>query len=134
MTPQEKTQAWKQLKELVGKVVDPTLRTFMMGEYRNRAIAEWGIDPENTKTPSPNKIEFDDWEKAALEDIKDFKEYGVDLHSRSDSETREAHNRMLDFIDHGGTLFDIPADICTENIKNLYFQCLDEWINNLIKN
>jgi hypothetical protein len=133
MTLQEKTQAWKQLKELVGKVVDPTLRTMIMGEFRNRAIADWGIDPENTPRPT-QKVELDDWEKALLEDIKDFKEYGVDLHSRSDSETREAHNRMLDFIDHGGTLFDIPADICTENIKKLYFQCLDEWINNLIKN
>lgn len=129
MTLQEKTQAWKQLKELVGKVVDPTLRTMIMGEFRNRAIADWGIDPENTPRPT-QKVELDDWEKALLEDIHDYKEYGVDLHSRTDPK-QEAKNRMLDFIDSGGTLADIPENIKTDYIKNLYNQCFKDWLGNI---
>lgn len=129
MTLQEKTQAWKQLKELVGKVVDPTLRTMIMGEFRNRAIADWGIDPENTPRPT-QKVELDDWEKALLEDIHDYKEYGVDLHSRTDPK-QEAHNRMLSFIDGGGTLADIPKNIKTDYIKELYNQCFNEWLENI---
>lgn len=129
MTLQEKTQAWKQLKELVGKVVDPTLRTMIMGEFRNRAIADWGIDPENTPRPT-QKVELDDWEKALLEDIHDYKEYGVDLHSRTDPK-QEAHNRMLSFIDGGGTLADIPENIKTDYIKELYNQCFNEWLENI---
>lgn len=129
MTLQEKTQAWKQLKELVGKVVDPTLRTMIMGEFRNRATADWGIDPENTPRPT-QKVELDDWEKALLEDIHDYKEYGVDLHSRTDPK-QEAHNRMLSFIDGGGTLADIPENIKTDYIKELYNQCFNEWLENI---
>ena len=44
---QEQVRAWKQLKEMVAKVEDPTLRNAMMAEFRNRAINEWGYCPDD---------------------------------------------------------------------------------------
>ena len=98
MTPQEKAQAWKNLKQMVSKVVDPTLRTMMMAEFRQRAIADWGFDPETSAPTNPKQ---------------------------------EAHNRMLSFIDGGGTLADIPENIKTDYIKTLYNQCFNEWLENI---
>lgn len=130
MTPQEKAQAWKNLKQMVSKVVDPTLRTMMMAEFRQRAIADWGFDPETSAPTAPQQVELDDWEKALVQDIKDYKDYGVDLHNRADPK-QEAHNRMLSFIDGGGTLADIPENIKTDYIKTLYNQCFNEWLENI---
>lgn len=130
MTPQEKAQAWKNLKQMVAKVIDPTLRTTMMAEFRQRAIADWGFDPETSTPTNSQQVELDDWEKALVQDIKDHKDYGVDLHNRADPK-QEAHNRMLSFIDGGGTLADIPENIKTDYIKNLYKQCFNEWLENI---
>ena len=129
MTPQEKAQAWKNLKQMVAKVIDPTLRTMMIAEFRQRAIRDWGFDPETSAPAQPNRVDLNDWEKALIQDIKDHAEYGVDLHNRTNPK-QEAHNRMLAFIDGGGTLLDIPEDIRTEYIKNLYNQCFTEWLEN----
>ena len=77
MTPQEKAQAWKNLKQMVSKVFDPTLRTMMMAEFRQRAIADWGFDPETSVPTKSQQVELDDWEKALVQDIKDYKDYGM---------------------------------------------------------
>lgn len=128
MSIQQQTKAWKFLKDCVSKVQDPTLRNVMMAEFRKRAIRDWGFNPDNryavVKEPT---IELDDWEKEFVADIEKAKKYEIDTRAEKRKQTdKEAHARMLQFIEQGGCLLDIPDDIRTDTIEKLYYDCLLE--------
>ena len=117
---------WKYIKDQLKLVQDPILKNIMLAEFRKRAVRDWGFDPEGK---SLNKeIVLDDWEKELVEDINDFKSFGVDNRVEKREKTRkEAKARMKDFISKGGSLKDIPEDIRTDNIKKLFYECLFEY-------
>lgn len=134
MSIQQQTKAWKFLKDCVSKIEDPTLRNVMMAEFRKRAIRDWGFNPDDryavAKEPT---IELDDWEKEFIADINDHKMFKVDTRAEKRKQTdKEAHARMLQFIEQGGCLLDIPDDIRTDTIEKLYYDCLLEHGDNLL--
>lgn len=128
------TQSWKSLKEYIAKIQDNTLRNTMMAEFRKKAVHDWGFNPDSkygvAKTES---IQLDDWEQELVRDINKASQYQVDTRITKRRETaKEAHARMLMFIERGGQLSDIPIGICTDTIKQLYRDCLLEYGNNLL--
>ena len=129
MSIQQQTKAWKFLKDYISKVQDPTLRNVMMAEFRKCAIRDWGFNPDDryavAKEPT---IELDDWEKEFIADINDHKMFKVDTRAEKRKQTdKEAHARMLQFIEQGGNLLDIPDDIRTDTVEKLYYECLMEY-------
>lgn len=134
MRTQEYAQRWKWLKAQVNLVQDRTLRNAMMAEFRKRALRDWGFDPENgrinTKTES---VELDQWEQELVDDINDFKSFGYNTRAeKQKKEAKEAKARMLDFISKGGCLKDIPEDVRTDTIVKLYYECLNEYGDQLM--
>lgn len=134
MRTQEYVQRWKWLKAQVNLVQDRTLRNAMMAEFRKRALRDWGFDPENgginTKTES---VVLNDWEKDFLQDIQDSRVFGFNVRQeKQKKEAKEAKTRMLDFISRGGSLKDIPEDVRTDTIVKLYYECLNEYGDQLM--
>lgn len=134
MNLQEQTKAWKFLKNCVAKVQDPTLRNVMMAEFRKRAIRDWGFNPDSKYGVAKNEsVKLDDWEQEFVADIEKANKYEIDTREEKRKKTaKEAHARMMMFIESGGQLSDIPEDIRTDTIKQLYHDCLLEYGNNLL--
>lgn len=133
MNIQEQTKAWKFLKDCVSKIQDPTLRNVMMAEFRKRAKQEWGFNPDSKYGIAKNEsVQLDDWEKEFVADIKDMITFKIDTREEKRKKTsNEAHARMLQFIEQGGCLLDIPEDIRTTTIEKLYHDCMQEYGDNL---
>ena len=131
---QEQVQAWKWLKQQVAKVPDPTLRNAMMVEFRQRALRDWGYCPEDGSIAKKDDIVLNDWERGFLADIKAVVEFGVDPRKeKREKERREARGAMKLFIENGGTLADIPDDICTPEIRELFYETLFAYGDELIE-
>lgn len=122
----EYVKAWKFIKESVKQVKDPVLKNVMMAEFRKRAVRDWGFDPETSRLG--DEVVLDDWEKELVEDINDFRSFGVDTRvEKREKERQETKARMKDFILKGGCLKDIPEDIRSGGIEKLYYECLFEY-------
>ena len=134
MNIQEQTKAWKFLKECVSKVQDPVLCNFMMAEFRKRAIKDWGFNPDSKYGVAKNEaVKLDDWEQELVADIEKAIKYEIDTREEKRKKiAKEAHARMMQFIETGGTLADIPEDICTDTIICLYHDCMQEYGDNLL--
>lgn len=133
MSPQEYVQRWKWLKAQVNLVQDRTLRNAMMAEFRKRALRDWGFDPENGQTKTESVV-LNDWEKDFLQDIQDSRVFGFNVRQeKQKKEAKEAKARMLDFISKGGCLKDIPEDVRTDTIVKLYYDCLNEYGDQLME-
>ncbi len=132
MSVSEYVSKWKFLKGQLKLVRDPILRNVMLAEFRKRAIRDWDFDPE-TSNLNKNVI-LDDWEKELVEDINDFKSFGVDNRIEKREQTKkEAKARMKDFISRGGSLKDIPDDVRSNMIEKLYYECLFEYGDEIMK-
>ena len=117
-------QAWKFLKQQLARVIDPILRNTMLAEFRQRARNEWGFDPDNGKLAQDEDIVLNDWEQGLVQDMELRKAYGVDPRkAKREHEIKEARARMRLFIERGGSLSDIPDEIRTPYITQMY---LDE--------
>jgi len=128
------TIRWKWLKSQISLIRDDDLRKVIFAELRKRAYENWGFDPETTKINSAKKIELDDWEKEFVEDINKAKVYEVDTRIKKREQTKkEAKARMKDFISKGGNLKDIPDNIKSNTIEKLYYECLFEYGNEIMK-
>jgi hypothetical protein len=125
---QEQVRAWKQLKEMVAKVEDPTLRNAMMAEFRNRAINEWGYCPDDRNAARNDIPVLDSWERDLLDDIKKAQTFGLDInYIRKDKhavEQKELEKNMYFFIKDGGSLADIPPEIRTDTVVDAYLRVL----------
>lgn len=117
-------QAWKFLKQQLARVQDPILRNTMLAEFRQRALSEWGFDPDNGKLAQDEDIVLTDWEQDLLQDIERFQTYGIKNKARMKAVEAEAIENMRQFIRNGGSLADIPADIRSPHIDELYYECL----------
>lgn len=122
---QEQVRAWKQLKEMVAKVEDPTLRNAMMAEFRNRAINEWGYCPDDRNATKKDIPALDSWERDLLDDIKKTQTFGVDTRAQKrEAEQKELEKNMYFFIKDGGSLADIPPEIRTDTVVDAYLRVL----------
>lgn len=117
-------QAWKFLKQQLARVIDPILRNTMLAEFKQRALSEWGFDPDNGKLAQDEDIVLQDWEQDLLQDIERFQTYGIKNKARMKAVEAEAIENMRQFIRDGGSLADIPADIRSPHIDELYYECL----------
>lgn len=137
LDPFEAVKRWKYIKEQVNNIPEPLLRDAIMEGYKNRAVAEWGYCPDNTKYKPMKQIpELDDYEKDLLKRIKMAKEYGY--FERDKNIEKKAKNRMSDFIEKGGKYSDLPEDLQNKYIAKLYidvmFKKIEECINILENN
>lgn len=122
---QEQVRAWKQLKEMVAKVEDPTLRNAMMAEFRNRAINEWGYCPDDRNATRKDIPALDSWERDLLDDVKKTQTFGVDTRAeKHETERKELEKNMYFFIKDGGSLADIPPEIRTDTVVDAYLRVL----------
>lgn len=128
------TQSWKFLKDCVSKIQDPTLRNVMMAEFRKRAVHDWGFNPDSKYAVAKNEsVQLDDWEKEFVADIEKANKYEIDTREEKRKKTaKEAHARMMQFIETGGTLADIPDDVRSDTVDKLYHDCLMEYGDNLL--
>lgn len=129
------TKNWKFLKDYVATVRDQILRNVMMAEFRKRAIRDWGFNPDSKYAVAKNEpVQLDDWEQEFVADIEKANKYEIDTREEKRKKiAKEAKARMLQFIERGGSLLDIPEDILTDTIEKLYYDCLLEYGDNLIK-
>lgn len=122
----EKIRAWNALKDQISKIYDYKTRGVYYKAFLARACSEWGFNPENPGQQVPTQsFELDDWEKEFIEDINDTNTFGVDVRKeKREKEIKEAHARMMQFVEQNGKLSDIPDNVCTNIIKTLYYDCL----------
>ena len=130
-----KIRAWNALKEILGKIHDYKTRVVYYKALLARACAEWGLNPEKPGQPIQNEsVKLDDWEKEFVEDINDTIVFGIDVRKEKRQQAdQEAKMRMLQFIERGGYLLDIPDDIRTDTIEKLYYDCLLEHGDKLLE-
>lgn len=122
---QNYAQAWKFLKEQTARVRDPILRNVMIAEFRKRALNEWGFDPETTNISTDSDVSLTDWEQDFMQDIQDTISYGFDTREEKRKKTLdEACACMRQFVNDGHTLSDIPEELRTPFITDLYLKCL----------
>lgn len=120
---QQHTQAWKFIKSQVAKVQDPDLRMAMMAEFRKRALNEWGFNPENGKLATNDDVMLTDWEKGFAGDIQKTVSFELDVREpKRKAELHEAQCRMRLFVENGGCLMDIPEEIRTPFITDLFYE------------
>jgi hypothetical protein len=122
---QNYAQAWKFLKEQTAKVRDPLLRNAMMAEFRKRALNEWGFDPETGDLPTINDVKKDEWEEEFVEDMAVAEKFNIDTREEKRKKTLdETCACMQQFVNDGHTLSDIPEELRTPFITDLYLKCL----------
>lgn len=122
---QNYAQAWKFLKEQTARVRDPILRNVMIAEFRKRALNEWGFDPETTNISTDSDVSLTDWEQDFVQDIQDTISYGFDTREEKREKTLdETCACMQQFVNDGHTLSDIPEELRTPFITDLYLKCL----------
>ena len=122
---QQHAQAWKFIKSQIVRVVDPVLRNTMLAECRQRALNEWGFDPDNGRLATDADVVLSDWEKGFIDDIQKTASFELDVRKdQRETTLREARGRMRLFIEDGGTLADIPDDVRTPYIERLFYEVL----------
>ena len=123
MNELEKIKTWEYLKTEVSKIYDPKTRSLYYRAFLSRCIDKWGFNPENPASGQKNTVSVDDWEKDFVQDIQDTISYGFDVREEKRKKTLdETRACMQHFISHGGRLSDIPADILTPDIRDLYYR------------
>lgn len=126
MTPLEIAHSWRQLEGFLARIPDPILRNSIRLELEKRAINQWGYCPSEQqlyKEVKEEKIpELNDLEQSVYDRIQVFTQYGVDLRTKEDKEKlyNETFNRMCDFINAGGTYFEIPDNIKCDSLRQIY--------------
>ena len=123
MTTLDQVKAWNNLNTELNKIPDRNLRIAMREDLRRRALKDWGWVPGETIATTAEP-ELDDWEKEFLMDIKDTIEFGVDARKDKEDETVAARAAMLFFVRTGGELNQIPQDIRSPYIEQLYYEML----------
>jgi hypothetical protein len=122
---QNYAQAWKFLKEQTAKVRDPLLRNAMMAEFRKRALNEWGFDPETGDLPTINDVKKDEWEEEFVEDMAVAEKFNIDTREEKRQKTLDETCACIQqFVNDGHTLSDIPEELRTPFITDLYLKCL----------
>ena len=121
ISPFEAATRWKKIQEFTSRIIDPVLKESILAEYQQRAIEEWGFCPD-TKKYKRKKQELEPWQEAFLKKIKSAVEYGVFV--VDEQVEKEARARMKQFIEQGNKFSDLPPDLQTTSMCQLYFDVL----------
>lgn len=120
-----KIKTWEHLKTEISKIYDPKTRSLYYRAFLSRCIDEWGFNPENPTSTQKNTVIFDEWEQDFAQDIQDTISYGFDTREEKRKKTLdEACACMRQFVNDGHTLSDIPEELRTPFITDLYLKCL----------
>ena len=120
----QQMRAWKFLMEELQKIQDKDLKKAVIAEFRERALRDWGWDPATGNLAEPRTPELDEWEKDFVERVQLAQQLGVFIPDPAlDAETRA---EMRKFIRNGGTLLDIPENLRTPVIIDLFYAVLHE--------
>ena len=131
---QQHAQAWKFIKSQVAKVHDPDLRMAMMAELRKRALNDWGFNPENGKLATNDDAVLDGWEKDFAGCIQKTVSFELDVRKpQREAELHEARCRMRHFVENGGELMEIPEEIRTPFITQLYYEAVQWYGDQLVE-
>ena len=128
----EKMKGWKELMKTLTNIPDPSLRKLYRDTFVLKAEQDWGFNPDSLKKTPPvenNKPRLLDWEQKLADRINTIVDYGIDPQTQeekklSKKEILKAKENMYLFIKEGGTLVDIPPEIRTDKITELYFLML----------
>lgn len=133
MNELEKIRAWDALKDQIAKIYDYKTRGIYYKALLARAYSEWGFNPENPgQTTQSESVELDDWEQEFVEDIQDTVIFGIDVRKEKRENIKKLSiGHMKLFIESGGRLKDIPENIRTSNVRNLYWNALFDIGRNL---
>lgn len=125
MNELEKIKTWEYLKTEISKIYDPKTRSLYYRAFLSRCIDEWGFNPENPASGQKNTPIVDDWEQDFAQDIQDTISYGIDTREEKRKKTLdETCACMQQFVNDGHTLSDIPEELRTPFITDLYLKCL----------
>ena len=138
----EKIKIWENIKTEIAKIHDQKTRSIYYRGLLARAMNTWGFNPEKPTHGQKNSVIVDDWEKEYLEDLQESISYGLDTREEKRKKTLdETRKNMRNFVRAGNKLEDIPKEIRTKHICNLYFeelfkigsdlaQCVDDLMEN----
>ena len=125
MNRMELVKRWKYIEAFLEKVTDPILKNVLRYEFQERAIRDWGFCPAEIILPkkeTETEPELMPFEQPVYDRIRAYLTYGVDI--RTDEEKHklenETLNSMIDFINRGGTYWDIPENIRCPSLKKIY--------------
>lgn len=121
MNPNQQAQAWKHIITECNKIEDPVLRQSYIQNLRLRALNEWGYNPDDGKVT----IDLLEWEKEFIDRIKQSARF--DIYESNTELERETQIEMLKFIEDGGTISDLPDELKTPYIIDLYNQTLTKY-------
>lgn len=123
MTPYETAHAWRVLESILARIPDAILRNAFRKELEKRAVEQWGYCPTETETyKQGEKPVLNELQQEIYDRIQTYNLYGVDV--KSDEDKRKLHNEtlnnMCEFINRGGTYWEIPKDIQCDSLKKIY--------------
>lgn len=120
----QKLRLWEHLKkDFLQNIKDTNTRKLYYKTLLIKATKEFGFNPENGNIQTQGNPELTDWEKEFAQDIQDTISYGFDVREEKRKKTLdETRACMQHFISHGGRLSDIPDDILTPDIRELYYR------------
>lgn len=125
MNELEKIKVWEQLKSEINKIYDQKTRSLYYRALLARFVNEYGFNPENPVCGQKNTVNVDSWEKEFIGDIQDTISYGLDVREEKRKKTLdETCAYMQQFVNDGHTLSDIPEELRTPFITDLYLKCL----------
>lgn len=117
---------WRFIENILGKIPDAILRNNITYLLQQRAIKEWGFCPAESlicKQVKEEEIpELNEDEQKVYERCMAFLAYGIDIQTPEEKQVlyNETFNRMCDFINKGGTYWEIPENIQCESLKAIY--------------
>lgn len=126
----QRLQAWNKTKILLENIKDPKAKKLYHDALLLKAVKEWGFNPEKpVKVSKYEKIEFTEYEKQLLNQIKATKDYGISVITDAEREKTEKglSIAMLDFVRSGGQLNDIPERLQSPSIAKGYFNALEKF-------
>lgn len=116
MEIKDKIRGWNIIEHYLLKVRDARYRSALKAELAARAEKYWGWLPVKADFDHPD---LDAWEENFVRQIEIAIQYGVKPKDFG-GEAHKALCEMTNFVRHGGTLEEIPAEIRTPCIVELY--------------
>ena len=123
MTPYETAHAWRILEGILARIPDAILRNAFRKELEKRAVEQWGYCPTETETyKQGEKPVLNELQQEIYDRIQTYHLYGVDVKTEEDKRKlrNETLNNMCEFINRGGTYWEIPKDIQCDSLKKIY--------------
>jgi len=126
---QNKVRAWRTVENFLAGIRDPILRNCMRYEFEKKAVNDWGFCPAETETykKSDEVPVLSEYEQEIYDRMVAFELYGVDIRNKEDTEKlyNETLARMCDFVNSGGNFWQLPKDLQTKELKEIYDKAFD---------